>query len=99
MPAPSLAPLLDKRFRANPAFELLALDQLTPADRRALGALASDPDAYGILRPRDARSLTIKAVGHETAALLFALRAPSRLPDVVRGSVDTGANGAIARLV
>src|ERR1700743_3498190 len=50
-PAPSDTPALERRRRANPAFELVLFDRLPAAERRLLDALTGDPEHYGVLRP------------------------------------------------
>jgi hypothetical protein len=98
--------LVERRLRANPAFELVLFDRLPAADRRRLAALAQDPDHYGVLRPRPGSGLGLKAVDRETALLVLTLAEPGPLPAYVRRRLGEGvepgraaALAAVARLV
>lgn len=90
--------VLQRAFRANPAFELVLFDRLAPQEREALAELRKDPDFYGILRPREA-ALGIKSVDRETALLFLTLREPGPLPSYVRTMLGDGALRVVARLV
>src|SRR5258708_14687615 len=63
------APALDRRLRANAAFELVLFDRLPAGERRLLASLARDPEHYGGLRPRPGSRRGLKAVDRETALL------------------------------
>jgi hypothetical protein len=67
-------------FRANPEYELVLLDQLSPRQQELLGALRGDPHFLGLLRPRSANRLTAKAVSQETAEFFRLLQRPGPLP-------------------
>jgi hypothetical protein len=92
---------LERRLRANPAFELVLFDRLPAAEQRLLGALTGDPEHYGVLRPAAGSGLGVKAVDRETALLFLTLAAqPGALPRYVRQRLgDGGAAVVLARLV
>lgn len=75
------APLLIERsFRAGADYELVVFDRLTGEEQSLLAELREDVGFYGILRPRDGSSRTIRAVDRDTALLWFSVRVPGRLP-------------------
>lgn len=90
--------LLAAEFRANPAYELVAFDQLTQSQRSALSDFANSADSYGVLRGRATSDLATKAVCRNTAALFRALENPGPLPDFV-SAVDESVNKQLASLV
>ncbi len=100
-PAPPAPPAWrERRLRANRAFELVLFDRLPVAERQALAGLARDPEHYGVLRPRPASGLGLKAVDRETALLLLTLARPGPLPAYVRDRLgEAGAAAMVARLV
>jgi hypothetical protein len=67
-------------LRANPAYELVLFDRLSAKDRETLDMLSADPECYGVLRHREDPGRSLKAVSHDTALLLFALKEAGRLP-------------------
>jgi hypothetical protein len=78
------------RLRANPAYELVLFDRLSPSEKQALEAIGRDPDGYGVLRPRAGGGLSTKSVSRDTALLWFTLQSPAPLPGyVVRMLGDT----------
>jgi hypothetical protein len=86
-------------FRANPDYELVLFDRLSPEQRGILDGLRKDPDFYGVLRPRGTPDLGIKSVCRDTALLYLTLREPGPLPDYVRGMLGERCNQEIAELV
>jgi len=86
-------------FRANPSYELVLFDHLPAEQQLAFKDLRQDPAFYGILRPRAGGRLTLKVVNQDTALLLFALHAPSRVPAYVLGKLGEGWNQTFAELV
>ena len=76
----ALKPVRDAVFRANPNYELVALDQLPAAQQGYLSQLNDLPDCFALLRPRTTDGLLIKSVGSETAQLFAALQEPGLLP-------------------
>lgn len=91
--------LREFRLRANPEYELVLLDRLSDAEQQVLEKLKSDPDCYGILRPRTAGNLTIKAASRDAALLFFTLQNPGPLPKYVEQSLGEECDRAIARMV
>jgi len=86
-------------FRSSPSRELVLLDRLPRHDRNALGAIAEQPEIFGVLRslrPGENRWL---AVTRDTALLLFALREPGRLPAYVTNASDPRWPREIVQLV
>ena len=94
--------VLTATLRANPHYELVAFDRLSPSEQALLGTLTEDADFHGVLRPRSADTpLPIKAVSHDTARLVRALATPGPVPSLgTPGSAaDTPDAQSIARLV
>ena len=81
------ADLRQRIFRTNPDYELVRFDQLTAEENNRLGDLRKDPNFCGIIRPRTATGLTVKAVCDETARLLNFLSEPAPLPRFALGDV------------
>ncbi len=91
--------VLDGTFRANPDYQLIALDQL-PADQRELfAALSDNPDNYGVLMPREASGLPLKSACRDTARLFLALQEPAALPAFATTGPGENNNQGIAQLV
>jgi hypothetical protein len=92
--------ILARGFRANPGFELVLFDRLTPEERQALAELRQDPDFYGVLRPREASpALGVKSVDRETALLFLTLREPGPLPAYVQEVLGESTLRTVARFV
>jgi hypothetical protein len=92
--------LAERRLRANPAFELVLHDRLPEPDRRLLADLESDPEHYGLLRPRPGSGLGLRAVDRDTALLFLTLGQAGRLPAYVRARLGGQEAGeVVARLV
>ncbi|MGO9339441.1 MAG: hypothetical protein ACLPY1_18235 [Terracidiphilus sp.] len=95
----ALNPILERVFRSNPAYELVAFDRL-PLDRQKLFAeLAGDPDFYGLLLPRVSGAHSIKSVCRETAQLVRTMVQSGPLPRYVLDQTKEDTNQAIAELV
>ncbi|HYG63949.1 MAG TPA: hypothetical protein VEL74_15345, partial [Thermoanaerobaculia bacterium] len=93
-----------RTLRANPLYELVPLERLDEAERRAMarldGGLEEDPATYGILRPRDAAAgLAVKSADRDTALLFLTLRDPGPLPAYVRRAFGQPGLRAVTRLV
>lgn len=86
------ASLLEGRFRANPAYELVVFDRLSEGQRAPLLKLTGDPDFYGVLRGRSGASLPVHALDCDTALLFLTLQQPGKLPGYAAHRL--GANGA-----
>lgn len=80
----------ERTFRANPDFELLLFDRLSPQDKLLLQEMREDPQFYGILRPSNGTGLGIKTVCREMALLFLTLQAPGQLPGYVRTQFGDG---------
>src|SRR5215469_2749993 len=87
------------RLQANPEYELVLLDRLSDSEQQMLEKLKSDPDCYGILRPRAAGNLTIKAASRDAALLFFTLQSPGPLPKYVEQSLGEDCDRTIAQMV
>ena len=91
--------LLHRELRANPAYELCLFDRLPAEARKALAALADDPELYGVLRPRAGSALATKSVDRDTALLFLTLREPGSLPSYAVRAMGDGLARAVGRLV
>lgn len=91
--------ILDCTFRSNPEYEIIAFEQMLPAEQSALKKLQQGSDFFGILRPLQKSGESIKAVCKNTALLLNNLKEAGRLPAVLLDGTDDHANHKIAELV
>src|SRR5262245_20960094 len=92
--------ILQRGFRANPAFELVLFDRLEPRERDTLAELRKDPDFYGILRPREASSaLGVKSVDREPTLLLLTRLKAGLCPAYMQGLLGGGVLRVMTRLV
>lgn len=93
--------ILQRIFRASPAYELVLFDRLPDGERLALADLARDPDFYGLLRPRDRATAgrTAKSADRDTALLFLTLREPGPLPAYAVAQLGEAAARVIARFV
>jgi hypothetical protein len=98
-PAIPIKDILKATFRANPSYELVLFDRLSPEQQAVLADLRKDPDLYGVLRPIQPSGLGIKSVCCDTALLYLTLQRPGALPSYVQGSFGKECNKAIAELV
>jgi hypothetical protein len=94
-----LKQILGAEFRANPAYELVEWEQLSPAEHAALPGAHTDRDFFGLLRPAAESGLSVKAVGKDTALLFYTLQRPGRLPAYVLRAADDRVDVQIAQLV
>ena len=85
-----------RRLRANPAWQLIPLERLSPAERARLGASLA-PDTYGVLVSRAGGRA--KLVGPDTALLFLTLGDPMPIPAWVNGAFGPDAGDAVAELV
>jgi hypothetical protein len=96
----TLRDITGARFRANPHYELLTLERLSPEERQVLDGLQRDPDFYGVLRPRaGGDGLNFKSVCRETALQIYSLQTPGLLPSSLGSQFGGQLNQAIAELV
>jgi hypothetical protein len=86
-------------FRANPAYDLVLLDRLAPAERELLADAEGEGDLYGVLRPRPGSSLEPRTASSETALLFMTLAEPGPLPAYVVARLGDELDRTIARLV
>src|SRR5215472_315331 len=91
--------LKDFRLRANPEYELVLFDRLSDSEQQMLEGLKGDPDCYGILRPRTAGNLSIKAASRDAALLFFTLQNPGPLPRYVEQTLEEQCDRSIAQMV
>ena len=87
------------RLRASPAYELVLLDRLAESERYLLREVADDPDCYGILRPREPSTLSVKAISRDTALLLFSLREAGPLPRFAAQTLGQDCSNTIGRMI
>lgn len=90
---------VDRTYRANPAYELVLLDRLQPAEQRLVGDVDGHDDLYGVLRPRGGAGLDPRSVSTDTALLYLSLTDPGPLPAYARARLGTEAEATLARLV
>jgi hypothetical protein len=89
----------DLRLRANPAYELVLYDRLSPAEKEALAPLGEDAECYGILRPRQNSHLTMKSISQDTALLLYSLQTAGPLPGYVQRALGEDCEAAIGKML
>jgi hypothetical protein len=75
-----LSDLAGRTFRAGHAFELVVFDRLPLEEQAVLAELRTDPDLYGVLRPRVGSGRTFRAIGKDAALLMLTLQQPGPLP-------------------
>jgi len=92
-------PLRDLRFRANPDYELVLFERLSPSEQELFRGLSTDPDGYGILRPREGSGLTVKSVSRDLALLLYTMREPGTFPRYALEGLGRQGDSAIAGMV
>jgi hypothetical protein len=90
--------LLDATFRTNPDYELVLFDRLQRSEQDRLAELLTDPELYGVLRPR-VPGLNIKSVTRDVALLLYSLAAPGPLPRYAQAMLGAQSNRTIAQLI
>lgn len=96
----SLIPaLFEATLRANPAYELVVFDRLSPQQQALLSNIRDDPNMYGVIVPRSPGGGASKAIDRDTALLFFTLQTPGRLPSYVRALIRDQDGEDIARLV
>jgi hypothetical protein len=91
--------VLNGIFRANPSYELLSFDRLPAEQQELFFSLKSDPNFYGVLRPREGSQLPLKSACRDTALLFLSLQEPGKLPSFVASAEELSANQDIAALV
>lgn len=86
-------------FRANPRYELVLLDRLSPSERALLGELDGADDVYGVLRPRPGSGLELLCISSDTALLFLTLAEPGPLPGYLLARLGQDVTATIGRLV
>jgi hypothetical protein len=71
--------LLVRTLRAGASYDLVVFDRLPAAEQVLLVELRSDPEFYGVLRPRENSGQTVKAVNRDLALLYLTLQTPGPL--------------------
>ena len=97
--AAKIRPILDRTFRANPGYELVAFNRLSAEQQDLFANLRRDPDFFGILRPKGDAQLAVKSACRDTALMFYALQEPGVLPAFVLSGEPEEANRAMAKLV
>ena len=97
MTKPELRPILDRRFRANPAYRAVVFDRLPSQMQESLQGLRDLPNLYGVLEPQSP-DRTYKAISRDVALLFFTLREPGPLPPPRLASLPAK-NSSIACIV
>jgi hypothetical protein len=94
-----LTDILDRTFQANPSYELLSLESLTPEEQELVGDLRDEASCFGVLRPRQGALGSTKAICRETALLWQAMNRSGPLPRWVLEVQRENANTLVAQLV
>jgi hypothetical protein len=89
--------LLECRYRFNPAYQIIASEELSAQDRQRIGITTVDPEMPYILVPA-ASGLSVKAVCANTADLLTSLRRPGSLSPETRKELSESGT-TLVRLV
>lgn len=92
-----MTPLLDRRFRANPRYELRLREQCL--DDAARPTLPSNEPLYGYLEPTPSSQLPCRAVSPETALLFLTLGNAGPLPRYFRFLFGDRTANVLVRLV
>ena len=91
--------MIDATFRANPAYDLVLLENLSPAERQFVGEARPTGDLYGYLRPRRDSGLEWRGASSETALLFLTLTKPGPVPVYVRRRLGDETATVVIRLV
>lgn len=92
-----MTPLVEKRFRANPRYELLLREHCP--DDAARPTLPSGEPLYGYLEPKPSAQLPRRAISPETALLFLTLRHDGPVPPYFRSLFGDRTTNHLARLV
>ncbi|MFI6281794.1 hypothetical protein [Streptomyces sp. NPDC050988] len=90
---------MDTVLRANPGYQLVLLDRLSPSGQSRFRAGYDGDDLYGALMPVNGSRLEPRAVSSETALLLLTLAAPGPLPRFVGERLGADTERTVQRLV
>ena len=80
-------------------YELVLFDRLSPSEQAVLAALETDPEGYGVLRPRSDPRRSMKSVSKDTALLLLTLQTPAVLPSYVVNALSDRCDLVIGNMV
>ncbi len=94
-----MTPLIQKRFRANPGYELLLQEQLVDRHAAPLPIPPRDEPLYGYLRPKPSSQLTCRAISPDTALLFLTLQRDGPVPDYFRSLFGGRTDNCLLRLV
>jgi hypothetical protein len=94
-----MTPLVEKRFRANPNYELLLREESGDRDGTPGPIPAPHEPLYGYLRPKPSSHLTWRAVSPDTALLFLTLQRDGTVPDYFRSVFGRLTDNRLLRLV
>lgn len=94
-----MEPLIDRRFRANPDYELVSREMLAPCDDDRPQTPLRDESLYGYLRPKGPSRLVLREVSPDAALLFLALQHEGRVPDYFRSLFGPNMENRLIRLI
>lgn len=94
-----MQPLFDRRFRANPDYELVSWEASATCDHPEPRTASRDHPPYGHLRPRRSSQLVLREVSPDTALLFLALQREGQVPDYFRALFGRSIESRLMRLV
>jgi len=86
-------------FRANPGYELVVWDRLSPGEQAVVSSIDEDPDRYGLLRPLAGTELDPHVISQDTALLYLTMQVPGPVPAYARTRAEGRLDDVLARLV
>jgi hypothetical protein len=94
-----MRPLIERRFRANPCYELFLREQSVDRDGAPLPIPPPGKPLYGYLRPKPSSQLICRAISPDTALLFLTLQREGLVPDYFRSLFGGRTDNQILRLV
>ncbi len=91
--------LIDKRFRANPAYQLFPREQMADDDDDQARSLPFGEPLYGYLQPKPRSELPCRPASPDMALLFLALRRQGAVPEYFRSALGRSAESHLLRLV
>jgi hypothetical protein len=91
--------LVDRRFRANPDYELLSRDRAAACVDPSLPIPPAGEPFYGYLQPKQPSQLRSQAISPDAALLFLSLQHEGPLPDYFRVALGARVDDRILRLV
>lgn len=91
--------LATARLRANPEYELVALDRLDGSERELIDGPEGEERVYGVLVPRTGSSLDARTASPDTALLFLTLGEAAPLPEYARRQLGGDLDRTLGRLV